>query len=137
MFRIIRNGSNRLDIDYRGELDSESMRAALGELIEKSKDIENRRMLYLIGNFSLPTPAAIGAELSRLPEWFRFIKKFDRAAVVTDNGWIQKLGGLEGDLFPGLEIKAFDEDEGLEAEVWLATGQAVENYQPARYSLKI
>lgn len=122
MYRITRNGSNRLDIDYRGELDSDSMRVVLEELIEKSKDIENGRMLYLIEDFSMPTAAAIGAELSRLPDWFQLIKKFDRAAVVTDNGWVQKLSELEGAaLFPGLEIKAFTDDEGLEAEVWLAT----------------
>ena len=120
MFRITRSGSNRLDIEFQGKLDSDSMRAALDELIEKSGDIEHGRMLYLIDDFSLPTLGAVGVELSRLPELFRLIGKFDRAAVVTNKAWVRKISELEGALIPGMEIKVFDEDQGLEAEVWLA-----------------
>ena len=48
------------------------------------------------------------------------IKKFDRAAVLTDKAWLKKVSELEGALFPGLEIKAFDRDQRGEAEAWLS-----------------
>ena len=50
---------------------------------------------------------------------FGLIRKFDRAAVLTDKTWLKKASELEGALFPGLEIKAFDRDQKEEAEAWL------------------
>ena len=120
MFKIVENGANRLDIEMSGRLDSESMKIALDELVAKSADIENGRMLYVVIDFVLPTLPAIGIELSRLPSMFGLLKKFDRAAVLTDKTWLQKVSELEGALFPGLEIKAFDMDRREEAEAWLS-----------------
>jgi hypothetical protein len=77
-------------------------------------------MLFRIKGYDLPTLGAIGVELSRLPEAFRFIRKFDRAAVLADKGWVRKASEIEGALMPGLEIKAFDLDEEAEAESWLS-----------------
>ena len=52
---------------------------------------------------------------------FGFIKKFDRAAVLTDKAWLKKASELEGALFPGLEIKAFSSERKAEAEAWLSS----------------
>ena len=78
-------------------------------------------MLYRVRDFDLPTLGAIGVELSRLPEAFRFIRKFDRAAVLVDKDWVKKASQIEGALIPGLKIKAFNLDEEEEAENWLAS----------------
>lgn len=120
MFKIISNGSNRLDLEFGGKLDSNDMKVALDELVSKSNDIDHGRMLYRIGDFEFPTLGAIGVELSRLPELLRTIKKFDRAAVLSDKKWVQKISEFEGALIPGLEIKSFDLAEVEEAEAWLA-----------------
>jgi hypothetical protein len=69
----------------------------------------------------MPSLGAIGIELSRLPEMFRLMKKYDRAAVLSDKTWIKKVSELEGVLFPGLEIKAFNRDQKAEAEAWLSS----------------
>ena len=50
---------------------------------------------------------------------FGLMKKFNRAAVLTDKTWVKKVSEFEGILFPGLEIKAFDIDQKAEAEAWL------------------
>ncbi len=121
MFKIVSNGPNRIDIEFSGKLDSNEMKAALDELIGKSKEIEHGRMLYRLGDFDFPTLGAIGVELSRLPELFRTIKKFDRAAVLSDKRWVQKVSEIEGALIPGLEIKSFDLNEVAEAEAWLVS----------------
>lgn len=121
MFKVMQNGTNRLDIELSGKLDSEEMKIALDELESKAENIENGKMLYEIVDFHLPSLGAIAIEFSRLPSMFGLIKKFDRAAVLTDKAWIQKASEIEGALLPGLEIKAFNRDQKEEAEAWLAS----------------
>ena len=120
MFRVTQNGKNRLDIEMSGKLNSEEMKTALDELVSKSKNIENGKMLYDVIDFHLPSLGAIGIEFSRLPSMFGLMKKFDRAAVLTDKTWLKKVSEFEGVLFPGLEIKAFNRDQKAEAEDWLS-----------------
>lgn len=43
MFKVTQNGTNRPDIELSGKLDTEEMKIALNELINKSKDIAKRR----------------------------------------------------------------------------------------------
>ena len=119
MFKVIENGINRLDIEMSGKLDEESMKIALDDLVSKSKNIENGKMLYVIIDFQIPTLGAIGIEFSRLPSMLGLIKKFNRVAVLTDKNWLKKISEFEGVLFPGLEIRAFNIDQKEQAEVWL------------------
>ena len=120
MFKVIPNGINRLDIEMSGKLNAEDMKIALDELVSKSKNIENGKMLYDVVDYKLPSLDAIRIEFSRLPEMLGLIKKFDRAAVLTDKTWLKKASELEGALFPGFEIKAFDRDQKVDAEAWLS-----------------
>lgn len=119
MFTVRKNGDNRLDLEFSGKLDSDDMRAALDELVEKSTGVESGSMLYTIGEFKMPSLGALGLELSRIPELLKVMRRFSRAAVLCDKKWIQKVSEFEGMLMPGLEIKAFDRDEIHEAETWL------------------
>ena len=121
MFKVIENGTNRLDIEMSGKLDAESMKVALDELVSKSESIENGKMLYVIIDFQLPTLSAIGIEFYRLPSMLGLLKKYNRAAVLTDKAWLKKVSEFEGALFPGLEIKAFNIDQKAEAEAWLSS----------------
>jgi len=121
MFKVIPNGTNRLDIELSGKLDTEDMKTALDELENKSKNIENGKLLYEIIDFHIPSLGAIKVELSRLPAMLGLMKKFDRAAILTDKTWLKKASELEGFLYPGLEIKAFNRDQKVEAEAWLSS----------------
>ncbi|MBE7373836.1 SpoIIAA family protein [Pseudomonas lopnurensis] len=119
MFQVARRGENRIDIDFSGKLDSDAMRAALDDLLFKSEGIEHGRMLYRIGEFDLPTLGAVGVELSRLPQLFRFLRRFDRCAVVSGKDWLRKASEMEGVLIPGLAVKAFDLHQEADAIAWL------------------
>ena len=119
MFKVIANGINRLDIELSGKLNTEAMKIALDELVNKSKDIENGKMFYEIIDFNFPSLGAIAVEFSRMPSMLGLIKMFNRAAVLTDKTWLKKISELEGTLYPGLEIKAFNRDQKTEAEAWL------------------
>lgn len=120
MFKVESNGENRVDIEFSGKLDSDEMKAALDDMASKSEGIENGRMLYRVGDFDLPTLGAIGVEMSRLPELFRMIGKFDRCAVIAEKGWVRTASEFEGMLVPGLQIKSFEPGQEAEAEAWLA-----------------
>ena len=119
MFKVVQNGKNRLDIELSGKLNAEEMKSALDELVNQSQHIEHGTMLYDIIDFHLPSLGAIAVEFSRLPAMFGLMNKFDRAAVLTDKTWLKKVSELEGLLYPGLEIKAFDRDQKAEAGAWL------------------
>lgn len=119
MFQVTRNGENRIDVEFAGKLDSNGMRIAIDELQQKSAGIEHGRMLYRVGDFELPTLGALAVELSHIPQLFRFVRHFDRMAVVADKGWVRKTSEVEGALIPGLQIKAFDPSQEAEAEAWL------------------
>jgi len=121
MFKVIQNGIDRLDVEMSGKMDTEEMKIALDELVSKSKNIKNGKMLYEVIDFHLPSLGAIVIEFSRLPSMFGLMKKFGRAAVLTDKVWLQKVSELEGALYPGLEIKAFNRDQKVEAEAWLSS----------------
>lgn len=120
MLKITKTAPDRVDISLNGGLDAQEMRAGLDDLIAKSEDVTNGKMLYTISVFAVPTMAALGVELSRLPKLFGLLGKFDKCAVLTDVGWLKTAAEIEGALIPGLEIKAFDLDEQESAEVWLA-----------------
>ena len=121
MFRITQNGVNRLDIEMSGKLNSEEMKIALDELVLKSENIVNGKMLCDVIDYHLPSLGAIVIEFSRLPSMFGLMKKFNRAAVLTEKTWLKKVSEFEGALFPGLEIKAFGRNQKAEAETWLSS----------------
>ena len=82
-------------------------------------NMKNGKMLYDVIDFRLPSLGAIAIEFSLLPKVFGLLKKFDRTAVLTDKTWLKKLSELEGLLYPGLKIKAFNRDQRAKAETWL------------------
>jgi hypothetical protein len=123
MFKVMQNGTNRLDLEMSGKLDAKEVKIALDELVSKSANIENGKMLYDVIDFRLPSFGAIAIEFSLLPAVFGLLKKFDRTAVLTDKTWLKKLSELEGILYPGLKIKAFNRDQRAEAEAWLLSDE--------------
>ena len=58
-------------------------------------------------------------ELKNLPKIFRLVQKFDRIAVVCDQGWIQTATEIKGKLIPRLGMKSFDLGKENAAIEWL------------------
>jgi len=98
------------------------MESGLDKLIELTKDMQCGRLLYRIGNFEMPTLSALAVEFQKLPRLFGLIVRIDRAAVLADQGWIRKISEIEGSLFPGLEIRAFESHQEKEALDYLHEG---------------
>lgn len=119
MFRVQPVRQDRIDIEMSGKLDSDDMRAALANLEMKCEHIKHGKMLYHVHDFEMPTAGAVGVELKQIPQLFRTLKHFDKAAVVADEKWIRRLSEVEGALFPGLEVRAFETGDAVTAEAWL------------------
>lgn len=122
MIDVSKVSANRVDLTVSGAIDADIMRDGLDALIAASEEIENGIMLYTISDFEMPSASAIGVKFGQLPQLFALIRKFDRFAVVSDQGWIRSAAEVEGALIPGLRIKAFEPNQKDEAEAWLATG---------------
>lgn len=120
MFQTTRVSDSRLDIVFSGKLDSDAMKIALDDMFRQAQGISHGRALIQVGEVELPTLGAIGVELSRIPQMFRFIRQFDRMAVVAGQNWVRKMSTVEGAMIPGLTIKAFALAQTAEAEAWLA-----------------
>lgn len=119
MLIITNRGDQRLDIEFQGSIDAAQMRAGLDELFTKAAGIEHGRMFYRIRDFDMPSMGAIAVELRHMVPLLRLLRRFDRIAVVADAGWVRKTSEIEGALFPGIELKAFDPAHAAEAEAWL------------------
>jgi hypothetical protein len=120
MFRVEREGPDRLHVEFSGRIDAAGMDRALDALLEAGEDLEQGRMRMTIPDYEFPSLGAIGVELRRLPSLLRFLRRFDRIAVLSPERWLRKAGEFEGRLIPGLEIRAFPPDQAAEAEAWLA-----------------
>ncbi len=120
MLTISKPSSNRIDLELSGTLTADDMRTALEDLLAKSEDITNGRMLYKIPEFVMPTLGALGVELQFMPKLFGLLGKFDKCAVLSDAAWIRTAAEIEGALIPGLDIKSFELHEVEAAEAWLA-----------------
>ena len=123
MLKITKPSANRVDIELSGKIDSEEMARGLDDLLEKSQDVNSGIMLYRIVSFAFPDMGAIAVEMARIPKLFGLLGRFDRCAVLSDAAWIRTAAEIEGALFPGIDIKAFDLDDDAAAEAWLKTGE--------------
>ena len=119
MLKVTKPQNDRIDIVLEGTLDADAMRQGLDDLIEMSKDMKHGKMLYTITSFSMPTAAAIGVEMTRLPQLFQLLGRIDRCAVLTDTSWLRTASEVEGALIPGMDIKGFALDQREAAEAWL------------------
>ena len=124
MLTVTKIAPNRVDLTLSGKVDAEEMRKGLDDLISLSEGITGGVMLYRIPDFAMPSFAAIGVEMTRLPALFGLLSCYDRCAVLTDASWLQSAAEMKGSLFGGIDIKAFDLDQENAAEAWLAEAPA-------------
>ena len=121
MLTVTKTGLTRIDVAIEGQVDADAMRRGLDELIARSEGISNGRMLVEAPEFVMPSPGAIAVELARLPKLLGLIRRFDRAALVSDSEWLRGAAEMEGAVIPGLQVKAFPLAARNDAEAWLDT----------------
>ncbi|WP_071675145.1 SpoIIAA family protein [Nioella nitratireducens] len=115
---------NLVVMEATGAMDSVSMEVALDMLVPVVKDMNHGGMLLRAEGVEWPSLGAIGVELRHWVQLMAMIRKVDRVAVLTGDGWMRNLAAVESFLVPNLEIRSFGLDDEAGARAWLAEGLA-------------
>lgn len=111
---------NLLVMEITGQMDSVAMEIALNMLVPVVKDMRHGGALIRPKGVEWPTLGAIGVELRHWAQLMAMIRKVDKVAVLTDQGWVQNLAAVESLLVPNLEIRSFAPDAEAAARAWLS-----------------
>lgn len=111
---------NLLVVEVSGRMNSIAMEVALNTLVPVVRDMRHGAMLMRAHDVSWPTLGAIGVELRHWAQLMAMVRKVDRVAVLTDQGWVANAAAVESLLIPNLEIHSFRPDQEAEARAWLA-----------------
>lgn len=118
-FTATLDAPNLLVMDVTGQMDSVAMEVALDLLVPVVKDMRHGGALLRAEGVEWPTLGAIGVELRHWGQLMAMIRKVDKIAVLTDQGWVQNLAAVESLLVPNLEIRSFAPDAEADARAWL------------------
>ena len=120
MFDVKKTAADRVELTIAGKIDAPEMSSGVDALLATSEGMRGANMLYKIDDFHMPSWAAIGAELYRIPKLFALLPRFDKIAVICDQAGVRTGAEIEGTIIPGLAIKGFASTEADAAEAWLA-----------------
>ena len=121
-FTATLDAPNLLVMDVTGQMDSVAMEIALTMLVPVVKDMRHGAALLRASGVEWPTLGAIGVELRHWGQLMAMIRKVDKIAVLTDQGWVRNLAAVESLLVPNLEIRSFAPDAEADARAWLTGG---------------
>ncbi len=119
---------NLLVVEATGQMDAIGMEIALDMLVPVVRKMSHGAMLMRAHDVSWPTLGAIGVELRHWVQLMAMVRKVDRVAVLTDQGWVKNAAAIESLLVPNLEIRSFAPTDEAAARAWLA---AVAGPEPA------
>ena len=119
MLTITKPSHDRINVSFSGQIDADEMRQGLDAFIDLSEGIIHGKLFYTIPDFALPTLEALAVKMGLLPRLFSLVRRFDRAAILSDIAWLRAAAEFEGALVPGLEIRAFRLADTAIAEAWL------------------
>jgi len=121
-FESRRESETLIVLTTHGSLDAVAMEVALDMLVKEVEGMDHGDMLIHAKGVEWPSLGAIGVELRHWVQLMAMVKKIDRVALLTDEGWLIALAAAESALIPNLTIKAFGTQEEEAARAWL--GQA-------------
>jgi len=108
-----------LGIRAEGKVTSSDYRSvfipAVNEKLTKNAKI---RLLYHLGNdFENYEPGAMWEDAKM---GFQHYSAWEKAAIITDVGWVRNLSRFLGHIIPG-QVKVFSNNEMEEGKAWVAT----------------
>lgn len=124
-FTAVLEAPNLLVVEASGAMTAVAMEIALDLLVPEVRDMNHGGVLMRAQGVEWPTLGAIGVELRHWGQLMAMIRKVDKVAVLTDQGWVRNLAAVESLLVPNLEIRSFAPDAEIAARSWL-TGSVPE-----------
>lgn len=116
---------NLLVVEVSGAMTAVAMEIALDMLVPEVRNMSHGGVLMRAQGVEWPSLGAIGVELRHWAQLMAMIRKVDKVAVLTDQGWVRNLATVESLLVPNLEIRSFAPDAEAAARSWLS-GEALE-----------
>ncbi len=120
MLELIPVESEQL-IAYRteGKIASADFERVADRIEEKLEGQSGSLRIYAeIESLSGIGPMALWKDLKFGARHITDLDRFDRIAVVSDEGWIENLARLEGAVIPGVEIETFSKQDRERAMAW-------------------
>lgn len=119
MFNVTSEHDNILTIDVSGKVDADEMSQGLAALMQAAEGIEHGGMLMRLADIEMPTLGAIRVEMAQFGRLIGLIRRFDKIALLANQGWVQQVAMAEVALIPGLSIRTFEPGEQAEAIAYL------------------
>ena len=119
------NDTNIFGLRINGKFDAADVKRVFGALAEKVKGNNKFQLYYEVGNLDLSgiSKDMIGEEFKYLYKNPAIVANMEKAALVTDVGWLKKVASVEFALIPTLEGKTFSFERKDAALEWLKTEQ--------------
>ncbi len=116
---------DQLTFRLKGKIDADTMRVMLDEFFTLAEPMSDAKLLYIAEKAELPSIAAIGVEMTRLPKLLPVASNFTRCAVVASESWVKLASQVQGKLSPNLVMETFEPHEVSVAQTWLDAPQTV------------
>lgn len=119
MISILQLQPNVLAYRVEGKLEREDIDRIFAEVDRKLATGEKIRVYAEVHSITGMTLEAIWQDLKLGIQRMNLISKIERAALVTDLGWLRTAVAFEEKMFGGLSIRAFQLSQQMEAQAWV------------------
>ena len=119
MISILQLQPNVLAYRVEGKLEREDIDRIFAEVDRKLATGEKIRVYAEVHSITGMTLEAIWQDLKLGMQRMNLISKIERAALVTDLGWLRTAIAFEDKVFGRLPIRAFQLSQQIEAQAWV------------------
>ncbi len=114
-------GENIFGLKINGRFTAEDVIRVYQQISLKLEDFPRVRILYEISNFDIRdvTLEVISEEFAFLFKHPEILTGLEKAALISDQGWLRKMFAVEMALIPTVKSKSFTTDQADSAIEWL------------------
>lgn len=106
-------------MSIKGTMSQTALESGLDWMDQVSEANDNFNICVDIASNNFDDLSAARTEFLRVGRVLRHAPTAEKCAVLTDSAFLKNSAKVEGAVIPGLEINAFDLEEGSVAEKWL------------------
>jgi hypothetical protein len=119
MLEVLDLGPHVLAYRVEGKIDRQDIERVFAELDRMLATESKLRVYAEVQSFSGITLDALWQDIRLGIQRLNVIPRIEKAALVTDTGWLRKAATVEDKILRGLELRTFSLDEAVEAQAWL------------------
>ena len=120
MLEILDSPKHLVAMKISGSLTAEDITKAYRAADDALKGSERISFFVEVDPSMQFTLEGLAKDLAEMPGQFGKMKKYYRAALVTDKGWMATLARVEGLVFSNIDVRVFGHDERDKAFAWAA-----------------